>query len=111
MGFVLRPARWAAIQFKADPASVSSSIPAIAGLLPSPVHGPVHGPAGLQVTSADPFVVALAQVSSLQIVIDEKPTGVVHRPNIPEVVTAMGLTRLLDMIRTEKWVFGYHAHK
>jgi len=60
-------------------------------------------------TSADPFVIALAQVGRLQIVTDEKPTGNLQRPNIPDVVSAMGLTPcmgLLDMIRAEKWVIG-----
>jgi hypothetical protein len=59
-------------------------------------------------TSADPFVIAVPQVSSLQIVTDEKPTGVAHRPNIPDVVAALGLKPcmgLLDVIRAEKWVF------
>jgi hypothetical protein len=59
-------------------------------------------------TSADPFVIAVAQVSSLQIVTDEKPTGIALRPNIPDVVTALGLRPcmgLLDVIRAEKWVF------
>lgn len=61
-------------------------------------------------TSADPFVIALGQVESLQIVTDEKPTGSVqNRPNIPDVVTALGLPAcmgLLDLIRAEKWVIG-----
>jgi Domain of unknown function (DUF4411) len=61
-------------------------------------------------TSADPFVIALARVSKLQIVTEEKPTGnVQHRPNIPDVVTALGLPPcmgLLELIRAEKWVVG-----
>lgn len=59
-------------------------------------------------TSADPFVIALARVQSLQIVTDEKPTGSASRPNIPDVCTAFGLDTfgLLDLIRAEKWVIG-----
>ncbi|WP_292529984.1 DUF4411 family protein [Methylocystis sp.] len=60
-------------------------------------------------TSADPFVIALGQVESLQIVTDEKPTGSAQRPNIPDVVTALGLPPcmgLLELIRAEKWIVG-----
>ncbi len=60
-------------------------------------------------TSADPFVIALGQVERLQIVTDEKPTGSAQRPNIPDVVTALGLPPcmgLLELIRAEKWIVG-----
>ena len=60
-------------------------------------------------TSADPFVIALAQVEQLQIVTDEKPTGKIERPNIPDVVSALGMTPtmgLLEMIKAERWVVG-----
>lgn len=60
-------------------------------------------------TSADPFVIALGQVGNLQIVTDEKPTGSGQRPNIPDVVTALGLPPcmgLLELIRAEKWIVG-----
>jgi hypothetical protein len=60
-------------------------------------------------TSADPFVIALARVSSLQIVTEEKPTGVLQRPNIPDVCTALGMSAcmsLIDLIRAERWVVG-----
>ena len=54
-------------------------------------------------TSADPFVIALARVESLQIVTDEKPTGNLGRPNIPDVCAAMSMTPapvgLLDLIK------------
>jgi hypothetical protein len=42
-------------------------------------------------TSADPFVLAVAQVEQSQIVTDEKPTGNIHRPNIPDVCAALGM--------------------
>jgi hypothetical protein len=61
-------------------------------------------------TSADPFVIALARVEGLKIVTDEKPTGNLDRPNIPDVCTAMHMEKscigLLDLIKAEKWVIG-----
>jgi hypothetical protein len=60
-------------------------------------------------TSADPFVIALARVGSLQIVTDEKPTGNLQRPNIPDVCAALRMNPcmgLLELIRAEKWVLG-----
>jgi hypothetical protein len=44
----------------------------------------------------------------LKIVTDEKPTGSLDRPNIPDVCSAMGMNciGLLDVIRAEKWVIG-----
>lgn len=60
-------------------------------------------------TSADPFVIALARVEGLQIVTDEKPTGSLQRPNIPDVCTALKMVScmgLLELIRAEKWVVG-----
>lgn len=60
-------------------------------------------------TSADPFVIALARVESLQIVTDEKPTGNPNRPNIPDVCVGMGMPQtinLLQLIQAEGWVVG-----
>lgn len=61
-------------------------------------------------TSADPFVIALARVEGLQIVTDERPTGKLNRPNIPDVCTDMGgmlpPINVLQLIRAEKWVVG-----
>jgi hypothetical protein len=59
-------------------------------------------------TSADPFVIALARVAGLKIVTDEKPTGSLDRPNIPDVCAAMGMScvGLLELIKAEKWVIG-----
>jgi hypothetical protein len=44
----------------------------------------------------------------LKIVTDEKPTGSLDRPNIPDVCAAMGMNciGLLEVIRVEKWVIG-----
>ena len=59
-------------------------------------------------TSADPFVIALARVEGLQLVTDEKPTGSMSRPNIPDVCNELGLAAIgiLELIRREKWVLG-----
>ena len=59
-------------------------------------------------TSADPFVIAMARVEGFQIVTDEKPTGSMSRPNIPDVCTALTMTTMdiLQLIRIEKWVIG-----
>jgi hypothetical protein len=59
-------------------------------------------------TSADPFVIALASVQGWQIVTDEKPTGNMQRPNIPDVCGRLGMTTfdILQLIRTERWVVG-----
>ena len=59
-------------------------------------------------TSADPFVIALARVEGWQIVTDEKPTGNMQRPNIPDVCRQLGMTTvdILQVIKTEKWVIG-----
>ena len=42
-------------------------------------------------TSADPFVIALARVAQVQIVTEEKPSGNLQRPNIPDVCSALGM--------------------
>jgi hypothetical protein len=60
-------------------------------------------------TSADPFVIAMARVEKRKIVTDEKPTGNLNRPNIPDVCKALGMTPcmgLLQFIQAEKWVIG-----
>ncbi len=60
-------------------------------------------------TSADPFVIALARVADLQIVTDEKPTGSLRRPNIPDVCAVLAMPPcipIVGVIRAEKWVVG-----
>ena len=60
-------------------------------------------------TSADPFVIALARVESLQIITDEKPTGSLTRPNIPDVCNDLKMPPcmpLIGVVRAEKWVLG-----
>ena len=59
-------------------------------------------------TSADPFVIALARVEGLALVTDEKPTGSMSRPNIPDVCSALSMKTMgvLDLIKAEQWVIG-----
>lgn len=59
-------------------------------------------------TSADPFVIGLTRVLGVQLVTDEKPTGSLNRPNIPDVCAELGMTciGILQLIRSEKWVIG-----
>jgi Domain of unknown function (DUF4411) len=59
-------------------------------------------------SSADPFVIALARTASLTIITEEKPTGKLERPNIPDACMEMGIAwmGLIDLIRSEKWVVG-----
>ena len=61
-----------------------------------------------QDTSADTFVIALAQVRGIPIITEEKPTGSDRKPNIPDVCNFFGVEckNLLDLIRAEKWVLG-----
>lgn len=60
-------------------------------------------------TSADPFVIALARVESLQIITEEKFTNSLNRPNMPDVCQALGMNPCFDLLRliqTEQWVLG-----
>jgi len=59
-------------------------------------------------TSADAFVIAQARVEGLPLVTDEKPTGNLNRPNIPDVCAAfdMPCIGVLDLIKAEKWIIG-----
>lgn len=59
-------------------------------------------------TSADPFVIALARITGHQLVTEEKPTGRLNRPNIPDVCAQLSLSTIgiLQVIQQEKWVVG-----
>jgi hypothetical protein len=59
-------------------------------------------------TSADPFVIALARITGHQLVTEEKPTGNLSRPNIPDVCAQLSLSAIgiLQVIQREKWVAG-----
>jgi hypothetical protein len=58
--------------------------------------------------AADPFVIALAKLNGLVVVTDEKPTGTLNRPNIPDVCDAYGVIwiPLLQLIKRENWIIG-----
>ena len=59
-------------------------------------------------TSADPWVIAFAQVEGWQVVTDEKPTGNINKPHIPDVCAQLGMPSIdvLQLIRNEKWIVG-----
>jgi len=58
--------------------------------------------------AADPFVIATAIEHNLIIVTEERPTGNLNRPNIPDVCRDFDVEyiSLLQLIRTEKWITG-----
>lgn len=60
-------------------------------------------------TSADPFMIAMAWVRALQIVAEERPTGNLNRPDIPDVCNQMGMTMvdILGVIKSEIWIVGW----
>lgn len=58
--------------------------------------------------AADTFVIATAVVQGRTLVTEERPTGSLKRPNIPDVCGDFGVQyiNLLQLIRAEKWVIG-----
>lgn len=58
--------------------------------------------------AADPFVITLAQQKGWIIVTEEKPTGSLNRPNIPDVCNELDITwiPLIRLIRDEGWIVG-----
>jgi hypothetical protein len=58
--------------------------------------------------AADPFIIATAKLQALTIVTEERPSGNLNRPNIPDVCGDYGLAyiNLLQLIRAEAWVIG-----
>jgi hypothetical protein len=58
--------------------------------------------------AADTFVIATARIKKLTIVTEEKPTGSLARPNIPDVCKDYGVLciSLIQLIRKEGWVLG-----
>jgi len=59
-------------------------------------------------TTADPFVIALAQIENCIVVTGEKLTGSVNHPKIPDVCRQLNIRcmTLLEMIRNENWIFA-----
>jgi hypothetical protein len=58
--------------------------------------------------AADPFVIALAKHLRVPVVTEERMTGSMQRPNIPDVCNVVDVEcmSLLDMIRAQNWVVG-----
>jgi predicted nucleic acid-binding protein len=58
--------------------------------------------------AADSFIIATAKAHGLTIVTEEKPTGSLNRPNIPDVCRDMHLEwiGLIQLIRAEAWVIS-----
>lgn len=58
-------------------------------------------------SGADPFVIALARLTSSIVVTYENPTNSIRRPHIPDVCNAykIRVMNLLDLIRNEGWQF------
>jgi len=56
---------------------------------------------------ADPFVIALARIENCTLVTEERPTGKLDRPNIPDVCVAMGIPciNVLQLIAEQGWKF------
>ena len=57
---------------------------------------------------ADPFVVATAHATGTAVVTQERPTGSLLRPKIPEACSHLKVRwmNLLDVIRAEGWIFA-----
>ena len=56
-------------------------------------------------SSGDPFVIGLAQARGLSVVTGERASGVIAKPNIPDVCGALKITcvDVLSMFRNEGW--------
>ena len=56
----------------------------------------------------DSFIIATAKLMDFTIVTEERPTGNLNRPNIPDICADYGLSyiNLLQLIRAEKWVIS-----
>ena len=56
-------------------------------------------------SAGDPFVIALAQTRGLSVVTGERASGVITKPNIPDVCAALRIPcmNVLTMFRNEGW--------
>lgn len=56
-------------------------------------------------SAGDPFVIGLAQARGLSVVTGEKPSGVLAKPNIPDVCASLGIPwmNVLSMFRQQGW--------
>jgi len=55
--------------------------------------------------ACDPFVIGLARARGLSVITGERPSGVIAKPNIPDVCAVLGITcmNVLSMFRSEGW--------
>ena len=58
-------------------------------------------------STADPFVIAVAEVNGVTVVSGEIPSNNPRKPKIPDVCSAMGIKhiRLLELFGLEGWKF------
>ena len=58
-------------------------------------------------TSADPFVIALAQVNSCMLITGERPSTSLAKPKIPDVCIDLNIpwSNMLGLFRQQNWVF------
>jgi hypothetical protein len=58
-------------------------------------------------STADPFVIALAQMNSSKVVTAEQPTNNLNKPRIPDVCIDLAIQSitLLQLVREEGWTF------
>lgn len=58
-------------------------------------------------TSADPFVIALAQVNSCMVITGERLSTSLTKPNIPDVCIDLNVpwSNMLGLFRNQNWVF------
>lgn len=56
-------------------------------------------------SSGDPFVIGLAQARGFSVVTGERPSGVIAKPNIPDVCSALSVPcmNVLEMFRKQGW--------
>ena len=56
-------------------------------------------------SSGDPFVIGLARARGLSVITGERPSGVIAKPNIPDVCAVLGIScmNVLSMFRSEGW--------
>ena len=58
-------------------------------------------------SSADPWVIALAQINNCSVITAEKPRGNLNKPKIPDVCRALNIPciNLLQFFREQNWIF------
>jgi hypothetical protein len=69
-------------------------------------HPKLVGKGGVR-SGADPFVIGLAKARSGTVVTEEKPTGRLNKPHIPDVCAALGIPclNLVQFVTEQGWHF------